>query len=234
MIERLITEASSYAKDIDGLVLLIGVLVGFWLVVTEAIFFSLIFKFRKRDGVRAQYIAGEQKHEKRWISIPHMLVLVCDVFIVVGAVRVWVEIKQSLPPAEATVRVVTQQWAFSFVQPGPDGKIDTADDIKTVDELHVQVGKTYHYILSSRDVLHDFSVPVFRLKQDAVPGREITGWFKPIKVGRFDIQCAELCGIGHGLMPGKLFVESPAQHAAWVAAHAPITQLAATAGRADR
>jgi len=234
MIESLITEASSFASDIDGLILLVAVLVGFWLVVTELVFFYLIFKFRKKDGVRAQYIAGDKKYEKRWISIPHMLVLVCDIFIVVGAVRVWVEVKMTLPPAEETIRVVTQQWAFSFVQPGPDGKIDTADDIKTVDELHVQVGKTYHYILSSRDVLHDFSVPVFRLKQDSVPGREITGWFKPTKVGRFDIQCAEICGIGHGLMPGKLFVETPEQHAAWIAAQAPITRLAAVAGRVGR
>ena len=58
-------------------------------------------------------------------------------------------------------------------------KLDTADDIATVDELHVEVNKIYHFKLESRDVLHNFSVPVFRLKQDAIPGRVITGWFEP-------------------------------------------------------
>ena len=82
------------------------------------------------------------------------------------------------------------------------------------DQLHVQNEKTYVYELLSRDVLHDFSVPVFRLKQDAIPGRVITGWFRPILEGEYDIQCAEICGIGHGLMPARLFVESPAAHAA--------------------
>ena len=65
-------------------------------------------------------------------------------------------------------------------------------------------------------MLHSFSVPVFRLKQDAVPGRTITGWFKPIITGEHDIQCAEICGIGHGIMGAKVFLETPEQHAAWM------------------
>jgi cytochrome c oxidase subunit 2 len=68
-------------------------------------------------------------------------------------------------------------------------------------------------------VLHSFSVPAFRLKQDAIPGRVITGWFKPTKTGAFDIQCVEICGVGHGLMPARIFIETPEQHAAWMAGH---------------
>ena len=94
--------------------------------------------------------------------------------------------------------------------------LDTADDITTVDELHVEVGKTYHFQLEATDVIHCFSVPVFRLKQDAVPGRTITGWFKPTRVGEFDIQCAEMCGIGHGVMAARIHIETQEQHAAWV------------------
>ena len=80
----------------------------------------------------------------------------------------------------------------------------------------MEVGKTYHYKLESRDVLHDFSVPVFRLKQDAVPGRVITGWFKATQPGEHDIQCAEMCGIGHGMMMGRIFLETPDEHTAWM------------------
>ncbi len=66
-------------------------------------------------------------------------------------------------------------------------------------------------------MLHSFSVPAMRLKQDAVPGRVIHGWFDANQTGDFDIQCAEICGIGHGLMPGRLHVEDATQHAAWIA-----------------
>ena len=68
-------------------------------------------------------------------------------------------------------------------------------------------------------MLHDFSVPTFRLKQDAVPGRTITGWFRPTRAGEFDIQCAEICGIAHGAMAGRIHVQDAATHAAWLAAH---------------
>jgi cytochrome c oxidase subunit II len=226
---QLPVQLSSFAKDIDGLIILIGWIVGVWFLIAEAVFFYLIFRYRHRDGHKGEYITGEEKHQKRWITIPHALVLVCDIFIIVGAVRVWYDIKQNLPPADSEVRIVAQQWAWSFVQPGPDGQLDTADDIKTVDDLHIEVGKTYHYHLEARDVLHDFSVPVFRLKQDAIPGRVITGWFKAINTGVHDIQCAEICGIGHGLMGGRIHIESPEEHAAWMQANTPVTSLAALA-----
>ena len=127
-----LAQASSYATSIDGLILLIGWIVGVWFVIAEAIFFYLIFRYRHRDGHKGEYITGEEKHQKRWITIPHGLVLICDVFIIVGAVRVWYEIKQDLPTPDAEVRIIGQQWAWSFVQPGLDGQLDTPDDIRTV------------------------------------------------------------------------------------------------------
>lgn len=216
MIERFVQQASTYAGAIDGQIWLITLLVGFWFVLAEAVFFWLIFKFRRVDGQRSQYISGEEKQQKRWISIPHYLVLVCDVVILAGAVRVWYDVKQTLPRPDRIVRVIAQQWAWTFVDPGPDNLIDTADDITTVDEMHVEVGKTYHFRLAAKDVLHSFSVPVFRLKQDAIPGREITGWFKATKTGTFDIQCTEICGIGHGVMGARLHIETAQAHAAWL------------------
>jgi cytochrome c oxidase subunit 2 len=217
MIEWLVPAASTYARDLDNLVLLIAVVVGFWFFLCEGIFFYFIFKYRARPGVRSGYVTGEEKELKRWITIPHLLVLVCDVFIIYGAVRVWYDIKQNLPPAAAIVRVTGQQWAWSFDHPGPDGQLDTADDIRTVDELRIAVGQVYHFKLESRDVLHSFSIPVFRLKQDAVPGRVITGWFEATQTGTFDIQCAEICGLGHGVMVGRIVVEAPDAHALWIA-----------------
>lgn len=221
MIDHYLVAASSYAEDIDNLVLLVAVLVGVWFVLVEIVFFGFIVAFRERPGGKSEYISGEEKHQMAWITHPHHLVLVCDIFIIAGAINVWSNVKQNLPPAERTVRVVAQQWAWSFVHPGADEKLGTADDIPTVDELRLEVGKVYHYKLEARDVLHSFSVPVFRLKQDAIPGRVITGWFKAIRTGIYDIQCVEMCGAGHGLMPGHVVIESSVDHAAWVAAHTP-------------
>jgi cytochrome c oxidase subunit 2 len=187
-------------------------------------------RFRRRDGVPAQYIAGTRKEEKRWISWPHYVVIACDVVLIVATVYVWVEVKQSIPPADEQVRIVAQQWAWVFVHAGPDGKLGTADDIVTVDELHVQVDRVYQFELMSKDVLHSFSVPVFRLKQDAVPGRVITGWFEATRTGTHDIQCAEICGIGHGLMPGRIVIESAAEHAAWMAGNTTTNLAAASSG----
>ena len=215
--QLLIPQASSYAASVDGLILLVTVLVGFWFLVAEGMFFWLIWRFRAKPGVKTQYVTGEEKHLKRWINIPHALVLVCDVFIVIGAIQVWYNIKLRLPEADASVRIIGQQWAWVFQYPGRDGKLDTADDLYTTDDLYVQKDKTYHFELQSRDVLHDFSVPVFRLKQDAIPGRTITGWFRPTRTGTFDIQCAEICGLGHGVMAGRIHVQDASQYAAWVA-----------------
>ena len=216
MISWHVASASSFAPDVDHLILLIGVIVGAWLIVAEAVLFGLIFKFRARDGVRAQYIAGEDKREHRWVSYPHYAVMVFDVVIVVAALIVWNNIKIATPANAEPVRIIAQQWAWTFVQAGPDGKLDTDDDIRTVDDLNVQVNKVYAFQLHSRDVLHSFSVPAFRLMQDAVPGREIDGWFKATEVGTFDIQCAQICGLGHALMPGHLHVRTAEAHLAWM------------------
>ena len=222
---------STYAQDIDDLIILIAALVGFWFILCNIVFFYFIFRYRAKPGVPSGYVTGEEKELKRWVTIPHLLVLVCDLFIIYGAVRVSVDVKQTLPETPyATVRIIGQQWAWSFVHPGPDGQLDTADDIKTVDELHIEANKPYIYQLEARDVLHDFSVPVFRLKQDAIPGRVISGWFEATGTGEYDIQCAEICGIGHGIMLGKIYIETPEQHAAWIDANTP-TPAAALAAR---
>ncbi len=216
MISWLLPQASTYAADIDNLILLVGVIVGAWFIAAEVVFFWLIFRFRARPGVSGQYITGESKDQHRWVSYPHYAVLVFDVIILVVALRVWNDVKIASPQADETVRIIAQQWAWTFEHAGPDGQFNTPDDIRTVEDLYVQQNRVYRFELHSRDVLHSFSVPVFRLKQDAVPGRMIAGWFTPTRLGTFDVQCAEICGIGHGLMPGRVHVQTAAQHQAWI------------------
>jgi len=220
----MLEELSSYAGQIDGVIYLVAALTGFWFFAAEAMFFWLLWRYRAKPGVKSQYLEGHEKHVKKWITWPHGLVLVCDVFIIIVAVQAWYNVKQRLPEADSTVRIIGQQWAWTFQHPGADNELDTPDDIFTVDELHVEVDKTYHFLLESRDVLHSFSVPVFRIKQDAIPGRQITGWFRAIGTGEHDIQCAEICGIGHGVMAARIFIEDSTDHAAWISSASAATE----------
>jgi cytochrome c oxidase subunit 2 len=208
MIEYFVHSASSYAGDVDNLFLVVTLIIGFWFFLTFGALVYLIIRFRRKKGVKAQYIAGEKHSETKWTHYPHYAVIAMDVVIIAVNIMVWVDIKQTLPPRDNLVRIIGQQWSWSFIHAGPDGELDTQDDVATVNDLHVQNGKTYHFELQSRDVLHNFSVPAFRLRQDAVPGRTISGWFKPIKTGTYDLQCAEMCGYGHGIMGAAITVHS--------------------------
>jgi cytochrome c oxidase subunit 2 len=229
ILNSLLPAASTYAGDIDFLFDIITLLVGIPFLIASGLFFSFIFRFKKKAGVPAMYITGTEHQYMKWIHRAHVPILTFDVIIVVLAVQVWYNVKQDLPEMESTIRVTAQQWAWTFQHPGPDNVLDTADDIRTVNELHVAKDTLYHFKLTSLDVLHNFSVPVFRLKQDSIPGRVITGWFEPTIAGEFDIQCAEICGIGHGLMPARIHVESAAQHSAWVEANNPMAIAASSA-----
>jgi cytochrome c oxidase subunit 2 len=145
MISWFVTQGSTYAGDIDNLILLIGIIVGVWFLLAEVVFFWLLFKFRAKEGVASAYVAGESKAEKKWVSYPHYAVLVFDVIILLAALRVWTDVKITQPTPEERVRVIAQQWAWTFVHAGPDGQLDTADDVRTVDELNLQLNRRYQY-----------------------------------------------------------------------------------------
>ena len=210
-------QASTISGEIDSLFMLITYLVGFWFVVAEAVLLYMVFRHRRKPSSKAQYIEGNNRRQLAWVFVPVALIVICDLWIDIETTRVWNRIKLERPPAEQKVRVITQQWSWMFIHPGPDGQLDTADDIVTANELHVSVNTPTHYELESRDVVHNFSVPVFRIKQDAIPGRVISGWFEATRTGRYDIQCAEMCGIGHGLMRASVVVETPENYEQWMA-----------------
>ena len=168
MLEYFVKNASSYGGEIDWLFDLITYMVGFWFLLTFGVLVYLLLKFRYREGVAAKYVTGERHHEKQWIHWPHNAIIVFDVVLIAGAILVWVQIKQTMPPKDDAIRVIGQQWSWAFTHSGPDGKLDTEDDIKTVNDLHVEVNKVYHFELQSRDVLHNFAVPAFH-ENNVVP-----------------------------------------------------------------
>ena len=99
----------------------------------------------------------------------------------------------------------------------PDGK----DDITSVNQFHVPVGKDVIVQISSKDVIHSFNIPVLRVKQDAIPGGRIPIWFKATQAGHFELACAQLCGLGHYRMRADVLIDTPEEFAKWAAENAP-------------
>ena len=113
------------------------------------------------------------------------------------------------------MRVTAKRFNLEVWYPGPDGQLNTADDVQIEGELHVPVHKVVHITLASKDVIHSFFLPYLRLKQDALPGRNIPLWFEATKAGVYPLPCAELCGTGHTGMMGRLLVHTPEEYEAW-------------------
>ena len=208
-------DASSYAGDIDGLMMLITVIVGVWLIVAEVVLLFFIVRFRRRAGQRAAYLPGNTKKAMAWVLVPVALVLICDFAIEAASAPVWEKIKIERPKPDSVVRIVGRQWSWEFDYPGSDGVLGTADDVVAVNDLHVPLGATVEFELRSTDTLHSFWVPALRLKQDAVPGRNIRGWFKATRPGAYEIYCAQLCGVAHMAMKGTLYVDTPEDFHRW-------------------
>ena len=88
---------------------------------------------------------------------------------------------------------------------------------REINELHVPMGQDVKLIMTSQDVIHSFFIPAFRIKQDVLPGRYTTAWFKATKAGRYHLFCAEYCGTNHSGMGGDIVVMEPQEYAAWMA-----------------
>jgi cytochrome c oxidase subunit 2 len=118
-------------------------------------------------------------------------------------------------PRAVRIQVNAHQWAWDARYPGPDGRFNTPDDIVTLNDLRVPVDAPVVIQLAATDVLHSFSLPNFRVKQDAVPGMVNQLWFQAKETGEFDIACAQHCGVHHYKMRGQLSVLPPDEYAAW-------------------
>jgi len=221
--------ASSFAGDLDWLLHFITWIVGIWFVLAEAVLLFLVVRYRRRPGVRAAYQPARGLRAMSFVLVPCALILGFDLIIDAVAAPIWHKIKETLPPAQETVRITGEQWAWRFRLPGPDGRLDTADDIEVVNELHLPVGAVVQFELTAKDVIHSLWMPEMRLKQDAVPGRTIRGWFQPTREGRYEMACAQICGFGHTMMKAEVVVEGREAYDAWLKEKAGSAQAAAAA-----
>jgi cytochrome c oxidase subunit 2 len=130
-------------------------------------------------------------------------------------------------PRAVRVQVTGQQWAWSFRYPGADGRFNTDDDILTLNELRVPVGRPAYLQLTSKDVVHSFYLPNFRNKIDVIPGAITRMWFQPQEIGTFEIACAQHCGAWHYKMRGELTVMEDDAFSRWSVRAAVDTALRA-------
>jgi len=232
MLSWLPEDISTFGPKIDQLFYLIYYITSATFVLVTALLLAFLVLYRHRDGRRATYTHGNSTLEIIWTIVP-ALILVMLAFMSKGQ---WDAIKKNAPPADVEVSVTAKQFNWEVRYPGPDGKLGTDDDYQEDNDLHVPVNKVVHILLHSKDVIHSFFVPVLRLKQDALPGREIVVWFEATKPGEYEIPCAELCGFGHSGMKGTLIVHDQAGYEKWLkerwpdkpaaTAQAPITTAA--------
>jgi cytochrome c oxidase subunit 2 len=131
----------------------------------------------------------------------------------------WADIKfrSSAPKVPPLAEITGRQFQWMMRYPGPDAKLNTSDDLFTVNDLHFVKNRPVLIYLKSSDVLHSFFLPQMRIKQDAVPGMTIPVWFDADTSGQYDLVCAELCGWGHYKMRGRVTVhDTEAEFQRWV------------------
>lgn len=215
---------STYGAEVDFLFWFILAFVLIAFVISLFVLIYPLYKFSASRNKTATHFTGEKKTHYKWIVTALVLLGASDFVILFAEHGTWDKI-QSLPQQEdLRIGITGRQWNWIFTYPGPDGKLMTADDIvidEQNSELHIPVNKNVVFELRSRDVVHSFYVPKTRIKQDVIPGRVTTAWFNITKEGRYELICAEICGIMHSSMRNFIVAESQESYEAYLAGQQP-------------
>lgn len=195
-----------------------------------------LFKFRERPGHEADVTGNAHFALPKYIEIGIIVIEAC--LLIFFSAPIWARVKQDFPKeSEAlVVKVTAEQFAWTIHYPGRDGKFgqlknelidgtnptgldrndpNGVDDIISPNFLNIPVNKKIIVQLSAKDVIHNFFLPVMRVKQDAIPGMTIPLWFEATQTGKFEIACAQLCGVGHTQMRGFFNVMTQEEYDAW-------------------
>jgi cytochrome c oxidase subunit II len=193
-------DASSFVGKVDLAFMVITYFSLFLIVALTAIMIWFIYRYNEKRNKKATEIPGSTRLEIIWTVIPILLVLVMFYFGWAG----WRPMRT--PPADAMeITSISRMWSFSFLY----------DNGKTSDKLVVPLNQAVKLNLVSVDVIHSLYIPAFRVKEDMVPGLEKWMWFRPTKIGTYDIFCAEYCGLQHSYMYSTVEVLPEEEYLAW-------------------
>lgn len=197
----MLLSTSSYAQKVDNVMLyIVGISFLLLLIVTASMIYFVIRYNRKKNPFAAQ-IEGNKVIEIIWIVVPVILVLTMFFY----SYGVFKEAR-IVPPDALNVKVEAKMWAWKFYY----------DNGKVTDTLFIPVNRPVKFTIVSTDVNHSFYIPAFRIKEDAVPGRENYMVVHPKEIGSFDIACAEYCGLNHSLMYTKVYVVPEQEFSQWL------------------
>jgi len=197
--------ASSVATEVDLLYFFLIGVTAFFVVLVAAlvVFFAVRYRRRHPDEVGAD-IHGSLALELTWTVIPLLLSMVMFVW---GASLFF---RLSKPPQDAMqLYVVGKQWMW---------KVQHPEGVREINDLHVPIDRDVRITLGSEDVIHDYGIPAFRVKMDAVPGKLTTLWFRAIVPGTYHIYCDQYCGTRHSQMIGEVTAMEPQAYQAWLSA----------------
>ncbi|MDF1544283.1 MAG: cytochrome c oxidase subunit II [bacterium] len=200
------SSSSTIASDVDALFNFIfyASAVFFSIVVGLSILFVIRYR-RRGDEPATSQVAHNNLLEIVWTVIPTILVLIVFFWGFKDYVRLYV-----VPHDALEIKVTAQKWFWSF---------DYAEGASSVNELVVPVGHPIKLLMSSKDVIHSFAVPQFRIKMDVLPNRYTVAWFEAVDTGSYNIFCTEYCGKGHSEMLGTIRVLPAEESAAWIEAN---------------
>jgi cytochrome c oxidase subunit 2 len=201
------------APDVDHLLyFLLAVSAFFTLLIFGAIFYFAIRYRRRSENELPGSVHTGMALEIVWSVIPFGLTMVMFTW---GAS---IFFRESRPPNDAmSIYVVGKQWMW---------KLQHMEGQREINELHIPAGRPIRLTMTSEDVIHSFYVPAFRVKEDVVPGRYSTIWFKPTKPGDYHLFCAEYCGTGHSRMIGWIHVMAPQDYQSWLSGGRAMGSLA--------
>ena len=228
-------QASAHAADVDHLIVLVHWIMAILFVGWGAFFLYTLVRFRQSRNAKADYV-GVKSHNSSYLEIA---VAVIEAVLLIGfAIPAWAT-RVGDPPADrppTLVRVVAKQFEWHIQYPGADGMFgrttndlisptnaigldrsdpSAVDDLYTINQLNIPVDTPVLVHLSTQDVIHSFGISSMRVKQDAIPGQEIPVWFEPTMTGDFEINCSQLCGLGHYRMRGFVKIQTQTEFQAW-------------------
>ena len=228
------TSIASNWGSIDDTIILTFWVTGFVFISVGLFMVYCIWKFKYQKNRRSEYKPEDSKLEFRLTVITTLGVAA----LLAPGLFVWNKYV-TVPKDAYQIEVMAYQWAWGYRLPGKDGKLGKVDiknindknpfgislkDINGIDDivilnepLHLLKNKPVKVLLRSTDVLHNFYVPQFRGKMDMLPGSVTYYWFEPTKTGKFEVLCAEFCGIGHYAMRSMVIVDEEKKYNEWLA-----------------
>jgi cytochrome c oxidase subunit 2 len=200
-------QASSIAYRVDQLhfAVIIVTMLGAVLVTIVGGWFVIRYRRTTHDTTLANLDAAAHPHVAYKITSLVGLSILFLVFWIVG-LATFVRMRVA-PPGAMIIYVTAKKWMWKFAYPA---------GARSIERLYVPVGRPVELYMTSRDVLHSFYVPAFRVKHDVVPGRYTTLWFEVEKPGTYPIFCTQYCGTGHSMMRGEVVALSPRDFDRWL------------------